>query len=255
MLLLGLLVGLVIGVALGALGGGGSILAVPALVYLLGQSPQDATAGSLVVVGVAAASALPGQARAGRVRWARGLAFSGLGVAGAVVGSKLSAAVDPDALLLAFAALLLGAAGGLRRRRRRPASAPAVDRSAWRCRARTALAASAVGLLTGFFGVGGGFVVVPALVLVLGFELPVAIGTSLLVITANSAVALGARLGSRPDLDWPLLGLFAAAAVVGAAGGQRLALRTSADRLSTAFSWLLVVLAGAIAVHAGLALL
>lgn len=258
MLALAVPVGLLIGLALGALGAGGSILAVPALVYLLGQSPQDATSGSLVVVGVAAAAALVSQARAGHVRWRRGLVFSALGVSGSVLGARLSAEVDPDALLLAFSGLLLLAAAAMASRRRAARSLarrPAPVRPLWQCLLRTTAAAVVVGLLTGFFGVGGGFVVVPALVLVLGFELPVAIGTSLLVIALNSGVALLARTATHPHLDWLLLAVFATAAVAGAWGGDRLAARLPAARLSSAFTWMLVLLAGAISVSSTAALL
>ena len=100
-----------------------------------------------------------------------------------------------------------------------------------------AAAATGVGLITGFFGVGGGFVVVPALVLVLGFDMPTAAGTSLVVIAVNSAAALAARAGHASlTLDWPLTGTFAAAAVIGALAGGSLAGRTSPQRLSAAFT-------------------
>ena len=105
------------------------------------------------------------------------------------------------------------------------------------------VAATGVGLLTGFFGVGGGFVIVPALVLALGFDMPAAVGTSLLVIAINSATALAARLGSLAGLDWPLLGVFTAAALAGALAGNRVASRIDASRLTTAFTILLVAVA------------
>jgi hypothetical protein len=104
------------------------------------------------------------------------------------------------------------------------------------------VAATGVGLLTGFFGVGGGFVIVPALVLALGFDMP-AMGTSLLVIAINSATALAARLGSLADLDWPLLAVFTAAALAGALAGNRVASRIDLSRLATAFTVLLIAVA------------
>jgi uncharacterized protein len=104
-------------------------------------------------------------------------------------------------------------------------------------------AATGVGLLTGFFGVGGGFVIVPALVLALGFDMPAAVGTSLLVIAINSATALAARLGSHTSLDWPLLGVFTVAALAGALAGNRVASRVDASRLTAAFTVLLVAVA------------
>jgi len=104
-------------------------------------------------------------------------------------------------------------------------------------------AATGVGLLTGFFGVGGGFVIVPALVLALGFDMPAAVGTSLLVIAINSAVALAVRLGGHVHLDWPLLGVFTAAALAGALAGNRVASRVDPSRLTTAFTVLLIAVA------------
>ena len=104
-------------------------------------------------------------------------------------------------------------------------------------------AATGVGLLTGFFGVGGGFVIVPALVLVLGFDMPAAVGTSLLVIAINSAAALAARLGSQASLDWPLIAVFTAAALAGVLAGNRVASRIDASRLTTAFTVLLIAVA------------
>ena len=100
-----------------------------------------------------------------------------------------------------------------------------------------------VGLLTGFFGVGGGFVIVPALVLALGFAMPAAVGTSLLVIAINSAAALAARLGGQVHLDWLLLGVFTLAALAGALAGNRIASRVDASRLTAAFTTLLVAVA------------
>ena len=104
-------------------------------------------------------------------------------------------------------------------------------------------AATGVGLLTGFFGVGGGFVIVTALVLALGFDMPAAVGTSLLVIAINSAAALAVRLGGPVALDWPLLAVFTATALAGSLAGNRLASRVDPARLSTAFTVLLVAVA------------
>jgi uncharacterized membrane protein YfcA len=108
---------------------------------------------------------------------------------------------------------------------------------------KIAAAATGAGLLTGFFGVGGGFVIVPALVLALGFEMPAAVGTSLLVIAINSAAALAARLGGHVHLDWPLLGVLTAAALAGALAGNRVTSRLDASRLTAAFTALLIAVA------------
>jgi len=257
--------GLLIGLSLGALGGGGSILTVPVLVYLLHQAPHAATTGSLLIVGITAAGGMIAHRRAGRVRLAPGITFGALGVAGSYAGTRLSSSIRPDLLLSLFAGLMLVAAAAMLRRRRgtasqharaaenRPAAARAPARPrAWQRPGTTApvrqglkiiAAATGVGLLTGFFGVGGGFVIVPALVLALGFDMPAAVGTSLLVIVINSTTALAARLGSHTSLDWPLLGVFTVAALAGALAGNRVASRVDASRLTAAFTVLLVAVA------------
>jgi hypothetical protein len=294
--------GLLIGLSLGALGGGGSILTVPALVYLLHQQPHAATTASLLIVGITALAGMAAHWRAGRVRLAQGITFGVLGIAGSYAGSMLSAGMRPDLLLTLFAALMLVAAAAMVRRLRPVAGQPApaaagpapgrpptggtarpvrsapsgaalvatLDRQAppaalapaaspapsepaargrrmstpavWRA-LKVAAAATGVGLLTGFFGVGGGFVIVPALVLALGFEMPIAVGTSLLVISVNSAAALAARLGANVHLDWPLIGMFTLAALAGTLGGNRVASRVSAAKLTAAFTVLLIVVA------------
>jgi uncharacterized protein len=244
--LLAIAAGLLIGASLGALGGGGSILTVPALVYLLGQSPHRATTASLIVVGVAALVGAVIHAQGCRVRLRAGLLFGLLGVAGSYAGSRASAAVPANVLLAGFGLLMLAvAAVMLRRRRGRDGAVPAgTARGGTRHIILVTAAATGVGLVTGFFGVGGGFVVVPALVLVLGFDMPTAAGTSLVVITVNSAAALAARAGHASlALDWPLIGTFAAAAVIGAVAGGSLAGRAGPGRLSAAFTVLIVLVA------------
>jgi uncharacterized membrane protein YfcA len=268
-------VGLLIGLSLGALGGGGSILTVPALIYLLHQQPHAATTGSLLIVGITALAGMAAHRQAGRVRVAQGVTFGVLGVAGSYAGTRLSAGVEPDLLLTLFAVLMLVAAAAMLRRRRATgrgtvqastataAASTARDRDdaaartsrgrpaqRWRQLSRAVpggvrivAAATAVGLLTGFFGVGGGFVIVPALVLALGFDMPAAVGTSLLVITINSAVALAARLGGQVHLDWPLLAVLTAAALAGTVAGNRVASRVDASRLTAAFTVLLAAVA------------
>lgn len=265
MLLLTAALGALIGLSLGALGGGGSILTVPALVYGLGQTPAAATTGSLVIVGVTSTAGAVAAARAGRVRLGRGLAFGLLGVAGSYLGSRLSVGVDPAVLLAAFSGLMLAAAAAMLLRQRtaaRVALAPggarrlpgALDEPLLGLRPdlfchcprvlKVLVTATAVGLLTGFFGVGGGFVVVPALVLALGFPMPVAVGTSLVVIAVNSATALAARLGHGVGLDWLVLGVLTGAAVLGSLGGSRLAGRVRPEVLTRAFVVVLLLLAG-----------
>ncbi|KGN42013.1 sulfite exporter TauE/SafE family protein [Knoellia aerolata] len=246
--------GLVIGLALGALGGGGSILTVPALVYVLGQEPRAATTSSLLIVGVTSLIALLPHARAHRVRVGQGLMFGALGTGGSLLGSLLASRVAPQVLLSAFAGLMLVVATLMLRRSFRrsagpetadPTSEPILTLHPLTCAcprlAKVVVTATAVGLLTGFFGVGGGFVLVPALVLALSFPMPVAVGTSLLVISVNSATALTARITTvGTDLDWPLIAAFTAAAVVGSLVGGRLTSRLHPTILTRAFAVLLV---------------
>ena len=250
--------GFLIGVSLGALGGGGSILAVPVLVFVAGQAPSAATTTSLVVVGVASLIGAYGHWRAGRVRVAQGLVFGLIGIGGSIAGSALNRQLDGDVLLLAFAGLILLAAWRI------VVGCPSCTRSgeasaingqpsprAVRTRSRTmapgrvakiVAAGTAVGFLTGLFGVGGGFVIVPALALVLEFPMGPAIGTSLLVIAVNTAVALAARAGAG-TIDWTTTLVFTAAATAGVGAGKRIADRVEPESLQRAFAGLLVALA------------
>ncbi|MEI2705333.1 MAG: sulfite exporter TauE/SafE family protein [Ilumatobacteraceae bacterium] len=167
--------GFLIGVSLGALGGGGSILAVPALVYAAGQSPKQATTTSLVLVTITALTGIVPHWRAGRVRLVAGMVFGAAGVGGSLLGSSWNKSADPNVLLLAFSGVMLVAASAMWRRSARSAE-PAAGQRPTVVSASTVIkvvvAGTGVGLLTGFFGVGGGFVIVPALVLALGFDMP-----------------------------------------------------------------------------------
>lgn len=265
MSLLAILLGALIGLSLGALGGGGSILTVPALVYALGQSPRTATTSSLLIVGLTSLIAVIPHARAGRVRLGQGLVFGALGTAGSFAGSALSSRVPPQVLLTAFAALMLVVAALMLRRSHGsgssdstdttdptgaldPAGTPLLTLRPFTCTcprvAKVVVTATGVGLMTGFFGVGGGFVLVPALVLALSFPMPVAVGTSLLVISVNSATALTARVSSGgTHLDWPLIATFTAAAVIGSLLGGQIAGKAHPRHLTRAFAVLLIAVA------------
>jgi len=248
-------IGLLIGLSLGALGGGGSILTVPALVYLVGQEPLQATTSSLLIVGTTSLIGLIPHANRGNVRFRQGVAFGVLGAAGSFAGSLASARVDPAALLAAFATLMLVVAALMARRSVRRGEAdpqgsarprPLVTLRPFGCDLRRVsqvlLAATVVGLLTGLFGVGGGFALVPALVLALSYPMPVAVGTSLLVIALNSATALVTRLADT-QVDWLVVAVFTAAAIAGSLLGGRVAARTKPQVLTRAFAVLLVVVA------------
>ena len=237
--------GVAIGLTLGALGGGGSILTVPALVYVLGLTPQEATSASLVIVGMTAVAGAASHARSGGTRWRAGGLLALLGVPASVLGSRLNARVDPDLLLLSFAALMLVAAAGMLLRGSGTAPEASAQRSRRSLRGSLTLlvAGLGIGFLTGFLGVGGGFVVVPVLVVLLGMPMSVAIGTSLLVIALNSAVALGARAGTGA-FDWSVIVPFTLAAVVASAAGAAAARRLPTSALSRAFGVLLLLVAG-----------
>jgi uncharacterized membrane protein YfcA len=273
--------GALIGLSLGALGGGGSILAVPVLAYLLDQTAAQATTGSLVVVGVTSLAGAVTAHRAGNVLVRRGLVFGAVAIGGAAAGAKASAHVADAVLLAAFAALML-AVGALMatrqvqhaRRARHCAPGPRNDATAPRpalddpiisfsptftCQCPQAVkvlvTATAVGLLTGFLGVGGGFLVVPALVFALGMPIAYAAGTSLVVITLTSAAALAVRSGAGVTPDWTPVLVLTAAAALGGVAGARLADRTDTHRLSVAFTVLVLGVAVATAAEALPALL
>ncbi|MCS6711917.1 sulfite exporter TauE/SafE family protein [Brachybacterium sp. EF45031] len=277
--LLAIGVGLGIGVVVGALGAGGGILAVPVLVYLLGMRPADAAASSLVIMGITALVSLRHHGRAGNVAWRDGVVFGLVSVLGAVAGSRVSVLVPPRVLMGLFGALLLVVAvtmlrKGLatRRTERRlaeaetartdpgegaddaagdeaSADAPTVTGSVAAAPHHgpsvlgVAGAATFTGLITGFFGVGGGFVVVPMLVLALGLAMRRASGTSLLVMVIVSATSLLARIGTDVHLDWPTTLLFAASSSVGGLIGGPVSARMRPSTLTLVFSGLLAVVA------------
>ncbi|MFF2747267.1 sulfite exporter TauE/SafE family protein [Kitasatospora sp. NPDC058048] len=237
-LLLALAAGAVVGLALGGLGGGGSMLAVPALVYLLGFSPALATTASLVIVAATSLTGLIAHARAGRVRWRTGALFAAAGLPLAAATGALSAHLPGALLTGAFAVLAALAAF----RMLRPPKAGAAERSAAGL-GRSTAAGAGLGAVTGLLGVGGGFLAVPALVSVLAFTMAEAVGTSLLVITANSLAALLPRLGATGAIDWAVAAPFTGAAILGAWDGKRLADKLSGSTLRKAFAVALLAVA------------
>lgn len=243
-LLLALAAGAVVGLALGALGGGGGILTVPALVCLLGVPPAAAGTAALAVVAVSSATALALHARDGQVRWRTGLLFAAAGVPPALAGGAVAGRL-PDAVLTgAFAVVATAAAVRM--------LAPAGARDGARPpRAGRALAAGAgLGATTGVLGVGGGFLAVPALTGVLGLRMREATGTALLVVTVNSLAALAMRAGTADGLDRAVLVPFAGAAVLGAWDGGRLAARVPGRVLRRVFAVVLLAVAAFMTVEA-----
>lgn len=234
--------GIVIGLSLGLLGGGGSILTVPILIYALGQDAQAAVATSLAIVGTNAVVGTVMHWRAGHVRVRQALLFGAAGMAGAYFAAGLSSLVS-DELLLVFFAILMLVIGSLMLRPLPVREAEETEsRSQLAQLGLTLLAGAGVGVLTGFLGVGGGFLVVPALVLVLRMSMADAVGSSLLVIGLNSAAGLAGHLQGG-ELNLPLVITFALAGVLGLALGSRWSHRWPAARLRQAFAGLVFVLA------------
>jgi uncharacterized membrane protein YfcA len=231
-----------IGLSLGALGAGGSILTLPILVYVMGVPIQTAAGTSLAIVGLNAAAGALDHLRCGRSLPRTGIAFGLSGLVAALAGAWLNHQVRPELVLALFAILMLAAAWSLVRRQ------PAPDAGGFRehytplAWLRLVAVSLAVGLLSGFFGIGGGFLIVPALVLALGLPMRLAVGTSLLAIALN---ALWGLLGyiHFGGLDWGLVGLFALSGALGVVLGRRLGGHLPERALRSAFASLIVAIA------------
>lgn len=224
-----------VGVSLGWLGAGGTAIALPALVYVAGLDPHRAVAFSLLLVGGASAFGAALHHRKGLVRWRAALAFTPAGIAGALLGSRLSYLLSGRALLLTFSALLAVIAWRILREGRVEAG----PQRHWKV---TAAAGFGIGIVTGTLGVGGGFVIVPALVWGAGLAFREAVATSLVVIAANSAAAFtGHALREPPPAA--LAAVLLAAALAGMWTGVRLSHKTDPARLKRYFAFLLLGLA------------
>ena len=245
--------GFFIGLTLGSVGAGGSIIAVPILVYAAGLDAKSATTASLTIVVPLAIAGIVTHWRARRVRVVPGVIFGLVGIGGSVGGSHLNRTVGSDVLLLAFAGMMVVAAWALAYHGRwRPfdggsvisqqplSNAPSI--LSWAGVSKITLAGSTMGFVTGFFGVGGGFLIVPILILVLGFTIDEAIGTSLLVITINSIVALHSRLGTEV-IPWDVIAPFTLAGLVGVFVGSRLARRIQSVILIRWFAVVVLLIA------------
>jgi uncharacterized protein len=245
---LDLVLGFVIGLSLGLLGGGGSILTVPALVYLVGQSPQAAVTTSLAIVGANSAVGALFHQRAGRegsrtFNWKVALIFGGAGMVVSYLAAGISKLLSPALLMVLFALLMLlvGALMMFQRRGdattvKRPVDPPE-KHNLW----LTLASGAGVGLLTGILGVGGGFLIVPALVMLVGLPMVQAVGTSLAIIAANSFAGLMGHAGNQFDL-WTTM-VFVSAGVVGTFAGSKLAHRIPSQHLRQLFAIFVIGLA------------
>lgn len=288
MILTALAVGALIGLVVGALGAGGGILSVPALIYLLGVAPHEATSASLVIVLFTALAALGGRIGKNTICYQIALVFAALATVGTWLGSLANQAVSADLLMYAFALLLIcvglvmlrRAYPGLFRGAARAGSsgvfsddgAAAADDAGgtgstpalrtvsatgevtsigaaplW----RVALVATITGALTGFFGVGGGFAIVPALTLVLHLPIKRAASTSLLIMAITAVVALVARAQTSLNLDLGVIGAFTVASMLGAVAGAPLTRKVSSQKLTASFAALLLAVAVATLVGQG----
>lgn len=224
--------GATIGLALGMLGGGGSILTVPVLVYLLQMDPHGAVTASLLIVGLNALMGSILHWRAGHVNLKEAVLFGLCGIVSSYAGARASALLSSSLLLVIFALLMLVVAAVMLRPKAGLAGKQATSQPWW----LILLGGLGVGLLTGFLGVGGGFLIVPALVFLLGMEMPTAIGSSLVVITLNSAAGIAGHLNSHVALPWAEILVFTAVGATGLWAGARLTRILPVARLQQAFA-------------------
>ncbi len=226
-----------IGVSLGLLGGGGSILTVPILVYVAGVETKAAIATSLLVVAVTSAAGVFSHARAGRVRFRTGALFGVAGMVGAYAGGRMGAFIPGVWLLVAFGLMML-ATGFALLHSRAPEQAVVKELPVF----RVLLDGVVVGLVTGLVGAGGGFLVVPALVLLGGMPMNVAVGTSLFVIALKSSAGFAGYLHSV-DIDWTLAFAVTAAATAGSFVGSRFVGKISETALRKGFAGFVLLMA------------
>lgn len=234
-LVIALLLAIPVGLSLGLLGGGGSILTTPILVYVLGMEPRAAIASSLFIVGVTSTVGLMAHARARRVRWKTGLLFGIAGMVGAFTGGLIGDWIPGPVLMLLFATMMIATATAMIRGRTPSANeSQAQDDGAGLPIARILPVGFLVGLATGLVGAGGGFLIVPALNLLGGLPMVAAVATSLLVIGMNTASGLTGALMSV-TLDWPIVLAFTGVAVAGSLLGARITGRIPEQALRRSF--------------------
>lgn len=244
MLLLGTALGFLVGLSLGLLGGGGSVLTVPIFVYVLGFEVQQAIAASLAVVGTTAFIGALRQAGGGRIAVGTGVGFGLFAMGGAYAGSQVGLFLPELVQLLLFATVMLIAATLMLLRKERTEAEEEPARS-WTVVGPVAFG---VGVLTGVVGVGGGFMIVPALVLLLRLPIHRAIATSLLVITMNAASGFAGYAGSV-EVPWGPLAGFTGLSILGVFIGTRWMRSASPASLRKGFAIFLILIAVAILVE------
>ena len=234
---------------LGLLGGGGSILAVPALVYGVGQPLSVAVPTSLLVVGISSATAVLFRLR--QVQWRLAAIFGATGAIAAFAGTTVNRLLDPSIVLLGFAAVMVVAAVRMLRSSDDVGGSCALPGGGvnWRsCLPKAAASGVVVGFLTGLFGVGGGFLIIPALTLLLGLPMVTATATSLVIIVINSAAGFTAHLGDA-NLDLQTAAAFTGAAILGSLAAGRLAPHLPSQKLRLWFAYLVLAVAAYVVVQ------
>jgi hypothetical protein len=236
-LVLGLLLGLFVGTSLGIIGAGGAILAVPGLVAVLGLDAKTATTASTIIVGSAAAAGFIQRIKTRALDFKIGITFSLLGVGGTFLGTYLLQFLSDTFILVLFSLLMFGAAFGMWRKS--VEERPAVKPQWW----LVILSATGVGLATGLLGIGGGFLIVPALVLFLKVPTKIAAGTSLVAITLNSVVTFLLRNKYWSEMPWAPVLAFASSAVLASFFTARFAQKFQPKQLQRGFATLIVIVA------------
>lgn len=253
-ILLALVSGGLIGIVLGLVGGGGSILAVPLLIYLVGVGSTHAAIGTAsVAVAANAMASLAGHARAGMVKWRCAMVFAAAGILGAAIGAEIGKAFDGTRLLMLFGLLMVGVGLSMLRKRRREAD-PDVRLSRMTARVllpRLVPMGAGVGLAAGFFGIGGGFLIVPALIAATAMPFTYAVGTSLVIVTALG-LTTATSYALSGHVDWPLTALLIAGGVGGAGVGILLGRRLASHKVlfERAFAVLVITVGIYIAIGA-----
>ena len=244
MMALTALLSTLMGMTLGMLGGGGSILAVPILLYVAGTEPREAIATSLLVVAITSVLCVVQHSRAGFVRWRTGLTFGSFAMLGAFGGGLLAQFVAADILLVLFSAMMVFAGLAMLRGRRGRNESPSLESEL--PLGKAAAEGLIVGAATGLVGAGGGFLVVPALVLLGGLDMRAAVGTSSLVIAMKSFAGFAGHASHVP-IDWALAGWIVGFAIVGSLVGTAVVRKLDPSKLRRAFGAFTLVMASVLA--------
>ena len=244
-----LALGLLVGVVLGLVGAGGSIIAVPALVYGVGMSTHEAIPTSLLVVGASSVAAVLPRIRNG-VNWRIALVVGAAGIPAAWAGTAIGRLLDENMLMLAFAVIMVAASTRMLAETKKGAGHCSAGEGSFlrSCLPRALAVGLGVGFLTGLLGVGGGFLIVPALTLFLGMAMTEAVGTSLVIIAVNSAAGFSAHAAGF-TIDWATTLTFAVPAIAGSLAAARLAHRLKSKHVRIAFAILIFAVAAAVAVN------